>query len=504
MADRQRVEGIDISAILGVLRRRLLLIVLTVAIAGAAAYFLSDRQTREYSAAAKLLLQGTVPGQPGSQFSSPLPQGASDRETLVLSPLVEKRVEARLARRVGEPQAKNLVSKLSASSEQDSNVVQLTATASSPRVAAFAANTLAAQNIAFRRGTALRKIRRAQRNAQRQLTALGPGRVNTVKAGTVSQLQEQLASLRSEAAAQDGDALIVARAVPPTSASSPKPKRNALIGAFGGLLLGLALAVVMEQVDRRVRYPKELEEAFGLPVLANVPKTRALAKNGKALEQLPSREAESFQILRANLRYLSTDRELRSVVVTSTGVGDGKSTVALNLAKADASTGKKALLVEADVRRPHLNELLGLDVKEGLTSYLSDPSVRLADVTYQIPVVHRRNGPDSTLTMDVIVAGPAPANPREVIHSERIRELVEEAEARYDLVVIDTSPAAVVADPIPLMMQATAVVIVGRVGKITADEAEGLRQQLERIDAPAFGLVANFSSGSGKYGYGYY
>jgi Mrp family chromosome partitioning ATPase len=86
-----------------------------------------------------------------------------------------------------------------------------------------------------------------------------------------------------------------------------------------------------------------------------------------------------------------------------------------------------------------------------------------------------------------------------------MRELIREAEASYDLVVIDTAPATMVADAIPLMSEATAVIIVGRVGRVTSAQADGLRDQLERINAPSYGLVANFAAGlGGKYGYGYY
>jgi len=85
-----------------------------------------------------------------------------------------------------------------------------------------------------------------------------------------------------------------------------------------------------------------------------------------------------------------------------------------------------------------------------------------------------------------------------------MRDLIKEAEASYDLVVLDTPPATMVADSIPLMSEATAVIIVGRVGRITDAQASSLREQLERIDAPAYGLVANFAAGPGKYGYGYY
>jgi Mrp family chromosome partitioning ATPase len=104
----------------------------------------------------------------------------------------------------------------------------------------------------------------------------------------------------------------------------------------------------------------------------------------------------------------------------------------------------------------------------------------------------------------VVVAGSVPSNPSQLVNSERMEKLVSEAEQDYDLVVIDTAPAGMVADAIPLMSHATAVVIVGRVGKITGEQAAHLSEQLQRIDAPSFGLVANFASGDESYGYGGY
>jgi capsular exopolysaccharide synthesis family protein len=317
-------------------------------------------------------------------------------------------------------------------------------------------------------------------------------------------VEQRLSDLRQSAAVEDGEADVVSRATAADATLSPRPSRSAVIGGFAGLLFGLVVAMTWEQLDRRLKHSSELERVFGLPVLATVPRSRALASsNGTALRQLPGSEAEAFQLLRANLRFLNTDKELRSVVVTSPGTGDGKSTVALNLAKADASAGKKVLLIEADMRRPSLGRLLGLASDVGLANYLSDPSLELVQVAQAVPVAHRGNGSHSPVTMDVVQAGSVPSNPSGLVNSERMANLVKEAEGHYDLVVIDTAPAGVVADAIPLMSQATSVVIVGRVGQVTGPEADSLRAQLERIDAPAFGLVANFARAEDQT-YGYY
>ena len=141
-------------------------------------------------------------------------------------------------------------------------------------------------------------------------------------------------------------------------------------------------------------------------------------------------------------------------------------------------------------------------MRSGLATYLARPEVKLADVVQRVPVTQATNG-SAGLTMDVVVSGAIPGNPSELINSERMRKLIGEAEGKYDLVVIDTSPVGIVADAIPLMSEASAVIIVSRVGRITSVEASALRDQLERIDAPAFGLVANFAGARDK-GSGYY
>lgn len=503
MADRQRDAGMDISTLFGVLRRRILVVVLAVGVAAGAAYFISKRQDEKYTASATLLLRGGGTG-PDAEFTPPLPESAPDRESLVLASTVLDRAERRLARRLGRAGAEAALSDLTASSGEESDVVTVEATTALPKTAALAANTVVREVIGLRADTARRKIARSLRGVESERAKLGGAR-SPDDLATLNQLNLSRQQLKQAESKVDGDAEIVKPATVPTSPSAPKPARNALIGGFAGLLLGLALALIREQLDRRVRASKDLEAAFGLPVLASVPRSRALhPKDGTALRNLPPLETEAFQMLRANLHYLNTDVELRSVVVTSAGVGDGKSTVALNLAKADATVGRTVLLVEADIRRPRLATLLGLRATEGLADFLADRSKSLASVVNSVPVVQRTNGTGASLFMDVVVAGAVPSNPSELIDSARMRELIREGEEAYDLVVIDTAPAGMVSDAIPLMSEASAVVVVGRVGRLTTHEADALREQLERIDAPSYGLVANFSRGPGDKGYGYY
>jgi capsular exopolysaccharide synthesis family protein len=198
-------------------------------------------------------------------------------------------------------------------------------------------------------------------------------------------------------------------------------------------------------------------------------------------------------MLRANLRYLESGRTIDSVLITSASVEDGKSTVAFHLAAAAAAAGIKVLLVEADVRRPILARSLGLPPDEGLTSVLEDTETRFSDVCHEVLLAHNGDSRGSPPTMDVVPAGEISSDASELIESEQMQELIRESKRHYSLVVIDTPPVGLVSDAIPLMGEVSAVLVIGRIGELTSEEASRLREQLKQIHAPTVGVVANFA-----------
>ena len=498
---RRPAETKDMSALLGVLKRRGWIIGLCIVVAAGAAYGYANQQDARFEASAALLLRDPPPG---TSFGIVTPNTAPDREALVLSePVKERAVKALAVRLGGKAMAAAAVADAEALSGAESDIVKIRGAAATPNIAALVANTIAEQNIAYRKARSLARIRRAQRVAQQALRRLGPAGADPQQVTAFNQARAALQLLNQAAGVQDGDAEILQRATVPSSPASPKPRRAGIIGGFAGLLLGFAMALVREQLDRRLRRTQDLGDTLNLPILATIPTSRALANaRGQGVEALPAAEREAFQMLRANLRFLRTERELHSVVVTSAASGDGKTTVALNLAMADAAVGRNVLLIESDMRRPSIAGVLGLEGTRGLASYLAQSDIPLAEVVHRVAVTQGANG-KAPLAMDVMVSGTIPSNPSELINSDRMLKLIGEAESRYDLVVIDTSPVGIVADAIPLMSEASAVIVVSRVGRITSVEANALRDQLERIDAPSFGLVANFSGVRDK-GYGYY
>jgi receptor protein-tyrosine kinase len=373
------------------------------------------------------------------------------------------------------------------------DVVSITATDPKPAFAPRLANTFAEQYIAFRRSADRSKVNDALRLVQRQLRdpALA-GRRN---------LQNRAEELRILASLQTGNAELVQRASVPSSPSSPNVFRNTLLAGVVGLLLGVGLAFLFDRLDRRLRDPREIEGIFGRPILGTIPRSRSLAERAPSTGAVSSADAEAFRMLRANLRYFNVDHEIRSLVVTSSAPGDGKTTVAWNLAAAGASAGKRSLLIEADLRRPRVAEGRGISPGPGLSHVLAGQG-SLSSVIQHVKL-SGGNGDVPSGTLDVVVAGALPPNPTDLIESDRMRQVIHEAEESYDLVVLDTPPTSVVSDAIPLLREVSGVIVVVRLGKSARESVHQLRNQLRNLNAPTLGVVINAVSRGAGEGYGY-
>ena len=262
-----------------------------------------------------------------------------------------------------------------------------------------------------------------------------------------------------------------------------------------GLLLGLGVAFLLERLDRRIREPKDLEALYGLPLLGVVPESKALSRStrggGDARAVLPPGESESFQLIRAHLRYFNVDRQLHTLLVASAAPGDGKTTIARHLAGAAARVGSRVLLLEADLRRPTLAQQLDAQSGPGLADVLIG-AVPLGEATQTIDLDAPLGEGAKRRTLDVLVAGATlPPNPGELIESRAMETLLERAQSTYDLIVIDTPPLTAVSDAFPLLRKVDGVVIVGRVGRNRRDVAQRLHETLSGAGAPLLGVIAN-------------
>jgi polysaccharide biosynthesis transport protein len=498
-----RVSGGDLEQVLRALWRRFPLIVGCVLVTGAIALVVSLAQSKEYSASASLLFRN--PGFAEDLFgtSAGAVNPSPTREAATNVKLVGLKVVAqRTARVLPGLSAEDVYAMVSVSSEGEAEVVAVTATGTDPEQAREVANTFARQFIAFRAGADSSKLLQAKGLAEAEYARLPEAQKSGARGQALSRSAEKLGVLAS---LQTGNAELVQPAETPSSPSSPKPLRNTLIGIVVGLLLGLAVAFLLERLDRKLRDPEEIRDAFGLPLLATVPESDVIPapEPGAVAAPLPFAENESFRMLRGSLRYFNIDADLRSVLVTSTEAEVGKSTVAWNLARIAASSSH-TVLVETDLRNPSLARQHGLVSGPGLAELLTH-QVTLDQVVKQkklaVPTANGSGDP----TLDVIVAGSIPPNPGELIESQAMSEVLAQLTAIYDFVVVDTAPVGVVADAFPLLSQVGGVIAVGRIGTSTRDSIHRLREQLDQMNAPALGIVANgVKPRRGRFAYGYY
>lgn len=492
----------DLHKSIRVFRTRIWLIAACTIMAGAAALAFSLAQEKQYSAASSLLFRDPGFDQRlfGSSSSQPWQDPAREAATNVRLASLDA-VADRAADDLGGGLDGAVVSAMvDVEPEGQSDVVSITATDEDPEFAAEVANAFSRNYIVFRREADQAKVANAQRLVEAEYGRLDPEE----QAGEEGQaLQKQISDLATLEALQTGNAELVQEASPPSSPSSPQPLRNTIIGAVFGLLFGLGLALLRERLDRRLKDPGDLEDSFGLPILGEIPESRSLRhKRSDASEKLPVREAEAFRMLRTRLRYFNVDRELDSLLVTSASASDGKTTVAFYLARTAAVAGARTLLVEADLHEAALAAEFGLSPLPGLAEVLTHQASP-ESVIQELPVEDRSNGLAATRTLDVIVAGVAPPNPLELVESAEMARLLDDLSEYYDLVIVDTPPAGVVADSLPLMKLVSGVILVGQLGKTTRDEATALREHLASMDVPALGVVLNRAKKRRGYSYGY-
>jgi succinoglycan biosynthesis transport protein ExoP len=488
----------DASWVLSAFKRRWWVILLVTAVGAAAAYEFSMRQTKEYTATSSLLFLNTPLDQEllGKQIISnvdPTRQAATN-QALVELPTVSRMVAKMLHAPVAEIQ-----SRISFGSDSTSDVMSVSATSVSPQRAAGIANLYAQDFIRFRKRAAIAQITTAESLIDGKLAAIPRVQQGGAVAQALIADRNELDLLKST---QTGDTEIVETASVPQSPSSPKPVEDAVLGGLLACLVAACLVAVSERRDQRVKSPDEVETIYGAPVVGTVPQSGALRADGRGT----ARDREAFLMVRAQLRYFDVDRPIKRVMVSSPETGEGKSLIALNLARAAARTDdSRTLLIEADLRVPSLHGIVQRERTAGLAELLSHSQDLESALGELVVTAGQTDETDHPERLDLLLAGSIPPpNPAELLESKRMQELLSLTASLYDNVIIDTPPIGVVSDAIPLIHQVDGVVVVSRMGVSHRDQAVRLMRRLRSLNAHILGVVVNSHQAHSDSQYGYY
>jgi capsular exopolysaccharide synthesis family protein len=288
---------------------------------------------------------------------------------------------------------------------------------------------------------------------------------------------------------------VVTPATAPVTPSAPNTRLYLLIGLIAGVALGVGGAVLRTAIDTRVRGEQDVRRLSQAPILGGIAYDNEATKNTLLTQVHPqSPRAESFRQIRTNLQFAHVGHESKAVLVSSSLPGEGKTTTATNLAIALAQAGQSVVLVDADLRRPRVDDYLGLERNAGLTTAL----VGAADVNDLLQPWGEDN-------LYVLTSGQIPPNPSELLGSEAMKQLIVGLESAFDAVIIDAPPLLPVTDAAVLAQQVGGVVLVIGSSKVKLPELERSLRALEMVDADLLGVVLNLlpSKGPDAYAYGY-
>lgn len=281
----------------------------------------------------------------------------------------------------------------------------------------------------------------------------------------------------------------------------PSLKRNLAVGLVLGLMLALFAAFGLEYLDNTIKGHEDVEQLLGLPFLGIIPAIAGETKAGKeirrdlvVLDAPKSSAAECCRSVRTNLMFMSPDRPLRNLVITSAGPQEGKTTVANALAITMAQAGSRVLLVDTDMRRPRMHRVYGVSNEIGVSSVLVGDA-KLSDAIKHTEVPN----------LDILPCGPVPPNPAEMLLSNAFKALIVELNNRYERIVFDSPPVGAVTDPVILGTQTDGVVLVFKGGQTTREIAAQATRSILDANVRILGAIINdLDVESRKYGYYYY
>jgi polysaccharide biosynthesis transport protein len=484
-------------------KRKWLIAAVIVAVLGAA-LLLSFRQTPVYTSKASVLLETS------SDATSQDKLNMATEKLVANSSAVAKIVLATLHLRDSPD---GVLRGLSIDVPVDTEILDFSYSASDPRVAQQRAEGFAQAYLTFRHQKLVDDVLASQRSLQSQLRALNNSlsalekKAAGASAHEQDLLRAQAASLTNEIGIRQqklaeltpsqevSSGRIIADAVVPDRPSSPRVVVNAALGLLLGLVIAIGAAILWEHVDDRIRGSADFESQLGAPVLSAVPAVQRLRRPAKqglvTMERPDSSASEAFRHLRANFVVAAAACEAKAIVVTSPRDQEGRTFTTANLGLALARSGKKVVLLSADVRQPRLERIFGIDGPSppGFTDVLANGNGRMRS---PLQVAWSVGG-----NLTVVPAGSDSDSHAELLDSAAVSRVINELRTHADFVLVDAAPLLPVADAATVVPACDAVLLVADARSATRANVMEARQQLDRINAKVLGAVLVNAQGNG-------
>lgn len=277
---------------------------------------------------------------------------------------------------------------------------------------------------------------------------------------------------------------IIDPAVEQDQPAKPKPVINILFGLLFGIVLGVGISFFLEYLDDTIKTPSDVEAFLNVPFLGLIPAMATGKKNipiEHIVEQQPKGTvAESYRAIRTNILF-SSGREVKTLVITSAGPGEGKTTTAVNIAQVMAKAGDRTLIIDSDMRRPRVHKVFDIEnVTKGLSNFL------VGNASIEETIL-----PTGTETLSILPAGPIPPNPVELLNSPRLQELLKYASENYDRIIIDSPPVIAVTDAVILSRMTDGVIVATHGGHAHRDIVKRGIENLRTVGVHIFGVILN-------------
>lgn len=534
--NEHNISTLELRDYLGILRRRKWFIILPTTVILVAAMTASLLTTPIYEATADVMIDSNKHSTVIGDSAVPVQDPARELQTQI-QVLTSRPVGEEVARRLQLNVAPEAISaRVTAAVLGQTSIIRIKVRDASASLARDVANGVAATYIDLRRKSSLDSFAQQANDIQKKIDdatvsvqqydtelsdAIGkshgdkPDPANQATITTVSNRREQAASVQAfwktaldklqiQSGLQNSSAEIVSPATLPTSPVEPKLSRKVAFALTIGILLGAALAFLVEYLDDSLRSKQDAENAFGAPILGMVPRAASWGDRHDAVllsvKDPASTTAESYRSIRTNLQFALLDSGSKIVLVTSPSASEGKSTTAANIAVVLAQAGRSVIIVDCDLRRPRVHKFFQLRNTEGITTAIlaERPLVDLL----QRPRI--AGAPPSLLAL---TSGPIPPNPADLLGSARVSELLETLGTLADYVVIDSPPIVPLSDAAVLAPKTDGVLVVAKAGQSSRRASSQAAEKITAVGGTIVGVVLNEVTpnfGEPGYYYDYY